>query len=163
MRKFSLIAALIVVFAFGTVAQTYTPKKDDVKSQLYWVLGATQETLGWDNVYCGISIDKSVELFNVYKGHYKEGDSTYVFCGDSTATLNNLSTTVNQLISEGKGLDPSSTDAKNYRKEIQDMRDTLYPPATPPKKIPKDVGDKMKEGHKAEGDALKKKWAERNK
>ncbi|MCP4231489.1 MAG: hypothetical protein GY771_15260 [bacterium] len=161
MRKFSLIAALIVVFAFGTVAQTYTPKKEDVKSQLYWVLGATKETLGWDNVYCGISVDKSVELFGAYKAYYDEGGSTYTFCGDSTATLNNLSTTVNQLITEGKGLDPGTTDAKNYRKDIQKMRDKLYPPSSPPKKVGEIEGDKMKEKWKERGDMMKKKWAER--
>ncbi|MCP4231796.1 MAG: hypothetical protein GY771_16835 [bacterium] len=147
------------------VAPVYEPTKQDVLDQLYETLGASEKTLGWDNVYCSISLDKSVTLFEVLAPAYKAGSSNYTFCNDSIATLSNIKTNVDSVIAGTTALDPTGTNAKDWRKDINKIRDKVGAlkagPAPAKEPIPEWQGDLMKEKWHERGEMMKKKWAER--
>lgn len=145
-------------------APVYEPKKLDVIDQLYEVLGSSEKTLGWDNVYCSISLEKSISLFEILAPAYKDGTANNTMCKDSMATLGNINTSLNGIIDGGKTLDPNGADAEKWRKDIRSIRmkvDALRAAAPAPEPIPEWKGDLMKAKWKERGDMMKKKWAER--
>jgi hypothetical protein len=147
-------------------APVYEPTKTDVLVQLDDVLGAAEDTLGWDNVYCSITLDKSVTLLEVLRPSFSAGSTNLGKCDSAMTDLGNIKTSVDDYILEGKGLDPKSTDAKNYKKTIRTYRDWirgLIAPAAPKAEpIPEWKGDLMKKKWDERGEMMKKKWAERN-
>jgi hypothetical protein len=147
-------------------APVYEPTKTDVLVQLDDVLGAAEDTLGWDNVYCSITLDKSVTLLEVLRPSFSAGSTNLGKCDSAMTDLGNIKTTVDNYILEGKGLDPKGTDAKNYKKTIRTYRDWirgLIAPAAPKEEpIPEWKGDLMKKKWDERGEMMKKKWAERN-
>ncbi len=147
-------------------APVYEPTKQDVLDQLYEVLGAAEKTLGWDNVYCSISLDKSVSLFEVLAPAYKEGSSNRVFCTDSIATLGNIKTNIDSVVAGTTALDPTGTNAKDWRNDIKKIRvkvgELKAGPAPAKEPIPEWKGDLMKKKWHERGEMMKHKWAERN-
>jgi hypothetical protein len=148
------------------VAPVYEPTQHDVLVQLYDVLGAGEDTLGWDNFYCSITLDKSVSLLEILRPSFTAGSNNLAKCDSATKDLGNIKTTLDTYIMEGKGVDPKGTEAKDYKKTIRNYRDWiggLISPAAPKKEpIPDWQGDLMKEKWNERGEMLKKKWAERN-
>jgi hypothetical protein len=146
-------------------APVYEPKKKDVLVQLDDVLGAAEDTLGWDNVYCSITLDKSVSLLEVLRPSFSAGSTNLGKCDSAVTDLGNIQTTLDAYIMEGKGLDPTSTEAEGYKKKIRAYRDwirSLLYPASPKEPIPEWKGDLMKKKWNERGEMMKKKWAERN-
>jgi hypothetical protein len=147
------------------MAPVYEPTKKDVLVQLDDVLGAAEDTLGWDNVYSSITLDKSVTLLEVLRPSFSAGSTNLGKCDSAMTDLGNIKTSVDNYILEGKGLDPKGTDAKNYKKTIRTYRDWirgLLAPAAPKEPIPEWKGDLMKKKWDERGEMMKKKWAERN-
>lgn len=147
------------------MAPVYTPTQHDVLVQLYDILGAAEDTLGWDNVYCSITLDKSVSLLDVLRPSFSAGSTNLAKCDSAIIDLGNIKTTVDTYIMEGKGLDPKGTEATGYKKTIRKYRDWiggLLSPGAPPKEpIPEWEGDLMKEKWHERGEMMKEKWAER--
>jgi hypothetical protein len=148
-------------------APVYEPTKQDILDQLYETLGASEKTLGWDNVYCSISLDKSISLFEILTPAYKEGSANRTFCTDSMATLGNIKTSIDAVISGTNALDPTGTTAKDYRADIKKIRNKVDElrsgPAPAKEPIPEWKGDLMKKKWHERGEMMKHKWAERNK
>ncbi len=145
------------------MAPVYKPNKKDVLVQLDDVLGAAEDTLGWDNIFCSITLDKSVTLLDVLRPSFKAGSTNLGKCDSAIKDLGNVKTTVDDYIIEGKGLDPDSTDAKTYKKTIRTYRlwiKGLISPGAPKEPIPEWEGDLMKEKWHERGEDMKKKWAE---
>ncbi|UCE28122.1 MAG: hypothetical protein JSW52_05070 [Candidatus Coatesbacteria bacterium] len=146
------------------VAPVYEPTKTDVLVQLYDVLGAAEDTLGWDNVYCSITLDKSISLLDVLRPSFTAGSTNLAKCDSATKDLGNIKTTLDTYIMEGTGLDPKGTDAKTHKKTIRKYRDWiggLISPTAPKEPISEWEGDLMKEKWHERGEMMKEKWAER--
>ncbi len=150
-------------------APVYMPGKLDTLRMLDDTLGASEDTLGWDNVYATISLEKNVELFNVLQAHYTAGSRDRTFIDDSINDLNNIKTFLDGKIADAEGVDPNGTEAKAKKQSIRAIRahvKGMISPAPAPKKeepIPEWKGDAIKRKKHEAGEMLKKKWAERDK
>ncbi len=144
----------------------YTAKTLDNLKMLDDVLGASEKTLGWDNVYCSLSLDKNVELFTTIQGSYAPGSADRNFVDASITDLTNIKTYLDEKITKAEGVDPTGADAKSKKAKIAEIRArvrAMIAGPAPKEKIPEWKGDLMKKKWKEGGDMKKKKWAERNK
>ncbi len=150
-------------------APVYTPGKLETLRMLDDTLGASEDMLGWDNIYATISLEKNVELFGALQEHYTAGSRDRTFIDDATNDLTNIKTFLEDKIAKAEGVDPNGTEAKAKKKSIRNIRSRvrgMIRPAPAPKKaepIPEWKGDEIKRKKHEEGEMLKKKWAERDK
>ncbi|NIT36751.1 MAG: hypothetical protein GTN49_09660 [candidate division Zixibacteria bacterium] len=162
------------------LAPVYTPSKLDTLRMLDDTLGASEDTLGWDNVYATISLEKNVALLTTLQEHYGAGSRDRTFIDDAINDLTNVKTFLDDKIAKAEGVDPNGTEAKAKKKSIRGIRSRvrdMISPAPAPKKeepIPEWKGDEIKrkkheagemlkkKKHEA-GEMLKRKWAERDK
>ena len=150
-------------------APVYAPGKLDTLRMLDDTLGASEDTLGWDNVYATISLEKNVELFGALQAHYTAGSGDRTFIDGAVNDLTNIKTFLDGKIAKGEGVDPNGTEAKAKKKSIRDIRArviAMISPAPAPVKeepIPEWKGDEIKRKKHEAGEMLKKKWAERDK
>lgn len=145
----------------------YTPTKLDILKQLDDCLGASEKTLGWDNIYCSVSLEKDVELFTALQPSYAAGTPERNFVDTSITELNNIKAYLDEKISKAEGVDPTGADAQAKKKKIADIRARVRAmiagPAPKKEPVPEWKGDLMKKKWEERGDMLKKKWAERGK
>jgi hypothetical protein len=147
-------------------AGKYVPAKLDLLKMLDDTLGASEDNLGWDNIYTSVSLDKNVELFTALQGHYTAGTADRTFVDDSITDLGNIKTFLDEKISKAEGVDPTGADAKAKKKKIADIRArvrAMIGGPAPKKPIPEAKGDAMKKKWNERGEMMKKKWAERGK
>jgi hypothetical protein len=148
-------------------APMYVPAKLDILKMLDDTLGATEDNLGWDNVFTSIALDKDMSLFTMLQEHYAAGSGDRAFIDDSIAKLNNVKTFLDEKITKAEGIDPSGDEAKAKKKIIRDIRARVKAmiggPAPKKEPIPEWKGDLMKEKWHERGEMMKKKWAERGK
>ncbi len=100
----------------------YTAKTLDNLKMLDDVLGASEKTLGWDNVYCSLSLDKNVELFTTIQGSYAPGSADRNFVDASITDLTNIKTYLDEKITKAEGVDPTGADAKSKKAKIAEIR-----------------------------------------
>ena len=146
-------------------AGKYVPTKLALLKMLDDTLGASEDNLGWDNLYTSISLEKNVELFTALQEHYAAGTADRTFIDDSIKKLDNIKTFLDEKISKAEGVDPTGADAKAKKKIIRDIRTRVRAmiggPAPTKKPVGEVKGDAMKKKWKEGGDMKKKKWAER--
>ncbi len=145
----------------------YHPTKRDNLNMLDDILGAAEDTLGWDDIFCSITLDKTVGLFEELQPAYAPGTHNRTFINDAVADLGNIKTWVEEKIDKREGIDPASVDAKDKKKQIRTIRATvkgmISGPAPIKEPIPEWKGDLIKKKKHEEGEMLKRKWAERDK
>jgi hypothetical protein len=145
----------------------YPPNKADNLNMLEDVLGAAEDTLGWDDVFCSLTLDKSVSLFEELQPAYAPGTHNRTFVNQATVDLGNIKTWVEEKIEKREGIDPASVDAKDKKKQIRTIRATVQGmisgPAPVKEPIPEWKGELIKKKKHEEGEMYKKKWAERHK
>lgn len=145
----------------------YQPQKLDTLKMLAATLGSTAETLGWDNVFCSVAIEKDVELFTILQPLYAPGTADRNFIDASIKDLNNIKTFLDEKISKGEGVDPTGPDAKAKKAKIKEIQARVLAmisgPAPKKEPIPEWKGDLMKKKLYERDEMLKKKWAERGK
>jgi hypothetical protein len=149
-------------------APKFVPAKLDLLKMLDDTLGASEDNLGWDNVYTSISLEKNVALFTSLQDSYAAGTGDRTFIDNSIKELGNIKTFLDEKVTKAEGVDPTGTDAKAKKKTIADIRArvrSMIGGPAPPKKEPvgEVKGDAMKKKWKERGDMMKKKWAERGK
>lgn len=149
-------------------APMYVPAKLDILKMLDDTLGASEDNLGWDNIFTSISLDKNVELFGILKDHYAAGSSDRTFIDDATAKLTNVKTFLDDKMAKAEAVDPTGDEAKAKKKIIRDIRArvrAMMAGPAPPKKepVPEWKGDLQKKKWDERGEMMKKKWAERGK
>jgi hypothetical protein len=147
-------------------AGKYVPTKLDLLRMLDDTLGASEDNLGWDNVYTSISLEKNVDLFTALQDHYGAGTGDRTFIDDSVAKLGNIKTYLDEKISKAEGVDPTGADAKDKKKTIALIRDrvrAMLSPAPAKRPISEEEGEAMKRKWHERGEMMKKKWAERDK
>ncbi len=146
-------------------AGKYVPTKLALLRMLDDTLGASEDNLGWDNLYTSISLDKNVELFTALQEHYAAGTANRSFIDDSIKKLDNIETFLDEKISKAEGVDPTGAAAKAKKKVIRDIRTRVRAmiggPAPTKKPVGEIKGAAMKQKWKEGGDMKKKKWAER--
>jgi len=130
-------------------------------------LGAAEDTLGWDNIYCSITLDKTIGLFEELQPAYSPGSSDRNFIDASVIDLGNIQTWLDERIDAAEAVDPTGADGKAKKKKIADIRARVRAmiegPAPKKEPIPEWKGDLMKKKWHERGEMLKKKWAERDK
>jgi hypothetical protein len=144
----------------------YTPANLDNLKMLAATLYASAETLGWDNVFCSITLDKDLELFRTIQPNYTAGTSDRSFIDASITDLTNIQTWLDEKISKAEGVDPTGADAKAKKAKIMAIRDRvlgMISGPAPKKTVGEAKGDAMKKKWKEGGDLKKKKWAEGHK
>jgi hypothetical protein len=145
----------------------YHPTKLDNLVILDDTLGSAEDTLGWDNIFCSIALDKCVGLFEELAPAYSPGKADRDFIDAAIADLGNIDTWLNEKIDAGEGVDPKGADAKAKKKKIADIRARVQAmiagPAPKKEPIPEWKGDLMKKKWHERGEMLKRKWAERGK
>jgi hypothetical protein len=145
----------------------YQPTKLDDLKMLDDTLGAAEDTLGWDNVFCSISLDRCVGLFEELAPAYSPGTADRNFIDSAIVDLGNIKTWLGEKIDKGEGVDPNGAEAKAKKKKIADIRARVKAmiagPAPKKEPIPEWKGDLMKKKWHERGEMLKKKWAERGK
>jgi len=144
----------------------FRPTKAESLNILDNVLGAAAGTLGWDNVFCAISLDKSVDLFGELQPYYAPGAFDRTFIDDAIVTLGNVKTWIEEKTDKLEGIDPTGVDAKDKKKQIRNIRArvkvmVIPPPVSEP--IPEWEDDPVKKEMHERGELLKRKWAERGK
>jgi hypothetical protein len=143
----------------------YHPTKMDNLVILDDTLGSAEDTLGWDNIFCSISLDKCIGLFEELAPAYSPGKADREFIDASVADLGNIKTFLDEKIDAGEGVDPKGADAKAKKKKIADIRARVQAmiagPAPKKEPIPEWKGDLMKKKWHERGEMLKRKWAER--
>ena len=150
-----------------TPASLYqAPKLENLK-MLAATLGSTAETLGWDNVFCSVALEKNVELFTTLQPLYAAGSGDRSFIDASITDLNNIKTFLDEKISKGEGVDPTGADAKAKKAKIKAIQARVLAmisgPAPKKEPVPEWKGDLMKKKLYERDEMLKKKWAERGK
>ena len=149
-----------------TPGAAFTPTKLDTLKMLVGTLYASAETLGWDNVFCSIALEKDVELFTSLRQFYGAGTADRNFVDASITDLSNIKTFVDEKVSKGEGIDPNGADAQAKKKKILDIRakvQAMIAGPAPKEKIPEWKGDLMKKKLYESDEMKKKKWAERGK
>lgn len=145
----------------------YKAGKLDTLKMLDNTLGATSATLGWDNIYCSVCLDKDLELFTALTEHYPAGTADRTFIDQSITDLTNIKNFVSDKMSRAEGIDPNGADAIAKKKQINAIRARVQAmiggPAPTKKPLSEWEGDLYKEKWKERGDMIKKKWAERDK
>jgi len=145
----------------------YHPTKLDNLVILDDTLGAAEDTLGWDNIFCSISLDKCVGLFEELAPAYTPGNADRNFIDSAITDLGNIKTWLDEKIDKGEGVDPKGADAKAKKKQIADIRAHVQAmiagPAPKKEPIPEWKGDLMKKKWYERGEMMKRKWAERGK
>jgi len=145
----------------------YTPQKLDILKQLDDCLGASEKTLGWDNIYCSLSLEKDIELFTALQPSYGAGTPDRNFIDAALTDLNNIKTFLDEKITKAEGVDPTGADAQAKKKKLADIRARVRAmiagPAPKKEPVPEWKGDLMKKKWHERGDMMKKKWAERGK
>ncbi len=148
-------------------APMYVPATLDVLKMLDDTLGASEDNLGWDNIFTSISLDKDVQLFTALQEHYAAGSSDRAFIDDSITKLTNVKTFLDEKVTKAEGVDPTGAEAMAQKKIIRDIRARVKAmiggPAPPKERIPEAKGDLMKKKWDERGEMMKKKWAERGK
>jgi hypothetical protein len=148
-------------------AGKYVPAKLDLLKMLDDTLGASEDNLGWDNIYTSVSLEKNVELFTSLQAHYTAGTADRTFIDDSIAKLDNIKVFLDEKVSKAEGVDPTGVDAKAKKKTIADIRTRVRAmiggPAPAKKPVGEVKGDAMKKKWDERGEMMKKKWAERGK
>ncbi len=143
----------------------YHPTKLDNLVILDDTLGSAEDTLGWDNVFCSIALDKCVGLFEELAPAYSPGKSDRDFIDAAIVDLGNIKTFLDEKIDAGEAVDPKGADAKAKKKKIADIRARVQAmiagPAPKKEPIPEWKGDLMKKKWHERGEMLKRKWAER--
>jgi|GEM_PF-1507991 len=133
----------------------FVPTKAESLRMLDDVLGAAEDTLGWDDVFCAISLDKSVDLFEELEPAYAPGTRNRTFINDAVVTVGGIKTWVEEKIEKGECIDPMSVDADDKKMQIRTIRATvreMVGPLGPSKPIPE-----------WKKELIKRKWAERGK
>ena len=145
----------------------YAPAKIDVLRMLDDTLGATEDNLGWDNIFTSIALEKDVELFTTLQAHYAAGTADRSFIDDSVTKLDNVKTYLDEKITKAEGIDPTGDEAQAKKKIIRDIRARVRMmiggPAPKKEPVPEWKGDLMKKKWNERGEMMKKKWAERGK
>jgi HEAT repeat protein len=143
----------------------FVPTKVESLIMLDDVLGAAEDTLGWDDVFCAISLDKSVGLFEDLQPYYAPGTFDRAFVDDAIATAGDIKTWVEKKICDDECIDPMGVDAKEKKKQIRTIRYRVQAMVIPPpsEPIPEWKDDLIKEKWRERGEILKRKWAERDK
>lgn len=145
----------------------YQPTKNDDLKMLDATLWSAGETLGWDNVYSFIALDKSIALFTEIQPAFSPGSADRNFVDASITDLTNIKTWLDEKINKGEAIDPNGAEAKDKKKKIADIRAKVQAmiagPAPKTEPIPEWKGDLMKKKLYERGEMLKKKWAERGK
>ncbi len=143
----------------------YHPTKMDNLVILDDTLGSAEDTLGWDNIFCSISLDKCIGLFEELAPAYSPGKADREFIDASVIDLGNIKTFLDEKIDAGDGVDPKGADAKAKKKKIADIRARVQAmiagPAPKKEPIPEWKGELMKKKWHERGEMLKRKWAER--
>ncbi len=142
----------------------YEPTKLDDLKMLDDCLGAAEKTLGWDNVFCSISLDKSVGLFTELQPAYNPGSADRSFIDAAITDVNNILTWLNEKIDKGEAVDPNGADAKDKKKKLREIRarvQAMIAGPAPKKAIPEWKGELMKKKWHERGEMMKRKWAER--
>jgi hypothetical protein len=148
------------------VAGEYVPTKLDTLKMLDDTLGASEDNLGWDNIYTTISLEKNIELFMALQSHYTAGSDNRNFVDDSINDLGNIQVYLDEKISKAEGIDPTGDEAASKKKVIANIRAkvrALIGGPAPKEPVGEEKGDLMKKKWKERGDMMKKKWAERGK
>ncbi len=133
----------------------FVPTKADSLNMLDDVLGAAEDTLGWDDVFCAISLDKSVDLFEELQPAYAPGTRDRAFIDDAIATVGGIKTWVEERICKGECIDPMSVHADDKKKQLRTVRYRVQAMV-----IPLPVSKPIPEWQK---ELIKRKWAERGK
>jgi len=145
----------------------YQPTKNDDLRMLDADLWSTGETLGWDNVFCFICLDKAIALFTEIQPAFSPGSADRNFVDASITDLTNIKTWLDEKINKGEAIDPNGAEAKDKKKKIADIRAKvqamLAGPAPKIEPIPEWKGELMKKKLYERDEMLKKKWAERGK
>lgn len=145
----------------------FHPTKLDNLVILDDTLGSAEDTLGWDNVFCSIALDKCIGLFEELAPAYSPGKADRNFINDSITELGNIKTWLDEKIDKGEAVDPKGADAKARKKKIADIRARVQAmiagPAPKKEPIPEWKGELMKKKWHERGEMLKRKWAERGK
>jgi len=145
----------------------YQPTKHDDLVMVNDTLGASEQTLGWDNVFCSITLDKTIGLFTELQPAYAAGSADRGFMDASVTDLTNIKTWVDGKIDKAEAVDPNSADAKDKKAKIRAIRAKVQAmiagPAPKKEPIPEWKGDLMKKKWHERGEMMKKKWAERGK
>jgi hypothetical protein len=148
------------------MAGEYVPAKLDVLKMLDDTLGASEDNLGWDNIYTSISIEKNIELFTALQNHYTAGSENRNFVDDAIKDLGNIQVFLDEKISKAEGIDPTGDEAAAKKKVIANIRAkvrALIGGPAPKEPVGEVKGDLMKKKWQERGDMMKKKWAERGK
>lgn len=144
----------------------YQPTKLDDLKMLDDCLGAAEKTLGWDNVFCSITLDKCIGLFTEIQPAYAPGSADRNFVDAAITDITNIKTWLDEKINKAEAVDPNGADAKDKKKKLADIRArvrAMIAPAPAKEPIPEWKGDLMKKKWHERGEMMKKKWAERGK
>lgn len=128
----------------------YQPWKLDILMMLDGTLHAAEHTLGWDNVFCSVALDKSVRLFEELRlaGNLDESDRHFIEF--AVAELSAVKGSLDEKVRVGEGLEPFGVEGKNKKKLIEDVRNGVRemiagPPSGQERTSGWERGDKPKE------------------
>jgi hypothetical protein len=148
-----------VVLASPQVS-VYEPTKFDVLVQLYDTIGAAEKTLGWDNEYCLISLNKSISLLEVLEPGFSAGSVNSRNCKTAISDIRYIKEAIEDIDSTGELLDPKGTEAEGYKDALVVYREWIDGILNPvPPERPEDYPtEEMIEEWERRAEEMKKKW-----
>jgi len=123
-----VIGVIIILGNSSALSETvpdqprFEPNQRDIMLILDDTLGSAEDTLGWDNIYCSIALEKVIELFGELAVFYQPGSKNRAFIDDSINDLSGIKTYLDENITKAEGINPISAEADSERKKIRDIR-----------------------------------------
>jgi hypothetical protein len=101
---------------------SWRPTEAEALIILEAVLGAAEETLGWDNVFCWIALDKCLLLLEELQPAYKPGSPERDFINGTVNDLVNVNFAIYESINVAEPLNPASAECKDIKGRLKEIR-----------------------------------------
>ncbi len=101
---------------------SWRPTEREALKMLDAVLGAAEETLGWDNIFYWVAVDKCVLLIEEIQPAYKPGSPERNFIDKTGIELLNSLEPIHEKINAGEPINPEGPEGKAAREKLKELR-----------------------------------------
>ncbi len=101
---------------------SWRPTEAEALTILNAVLGAAEETLGWDNIFCWIALDKCLVLLEELQPNYEPRSPERDFINGTINDLFNVNVAIYEKINAAEPLNPVSAECEEIKGRLREIR-----------------------------------------
>jgi hypothetical protein len=100
----------------------WRPTEREALTILEAVLGAAEETLGWDNIFYWVAVNECLLLIEEIQTAYKPGSPERYFIDKAAIDLSNGAIAMQEKINKGERVNPVGAEGKAMREKLKEIR-----------------------------------------